>query len=71
MGEIVHIEGAGKLLEDMLALYREGKIEGIVIGVLHKDTRCCESYWAGLTYLQRLGLAENLKSAISFVHRDR
>ena len=60
--KVVHIDNVGKLLEELLDKHRKGEIVGLVIGCLDNE-RYCQSYWAGLTYLQQVGLAENLKLA--------
>lgn len=70
MSEVKHIDSIGKLLQDLLERHRNNELDGIVIGVLEKKDGYCESYWAGLSYLKRLGLAENLKTAIIHTHRN-
>lgn len=69
MAEVEYLPGIGQLLADLLEKYNKGELVGIVIGVKDREG-FCNSYWSGLTYLERLGLATNLQTAIYTVKRE-
>ena len=69
MKKVGYLPNAGQLLSDLLEKFHKGEITGVVIGVKDKEGYC-ESYWAGLHYLERLGLAANLTTAIVHVKRQ-
>jgi hypothetical protein len=62
------IGSVGQLIDGLEKLYAEGNIQGIVIGILRKD-ELIESWWSGDSFLQRLGMAENLKVVMNLRER--
>lgn len=58
--DIVHIDSVGSIIDDLQKLYQQDNIEGMIVSILQKDG-IVMSWWSNLSFLKRLGMAENLK----------
>ena len=68
MAKVLEMTSVGQLLTNLTEQHREGNIKGLVVGVLDGDGEgFCDSFWVGLSYLERMGLAENLVLQINRV----
>ncbi|HEX2954779.1 MAG TPA: hypothetical protein VHR47_12465 [Bacillota bacterium] len=62
---VIHIDGAGRLVEELNHLYHEGKVKGLVIGVEMEDGQFHIGWTKQTSFLELMGLAATIHLTIN------
>lgn len=62
---VIHIDGAGQLVEELHYLYRTGKIKGLVVGIGMEDGQFHIGWTKQTPFLELMGLASTIPLTIN------